>query len=348
MEANFNPQEFYSRQRILSELGAKGQEKLRDSKVTVIGLGGLGSVSALYLALAGVGTLTLVDLDTVELNNLHRQVLYSMSDLRYPKVEAAQRRIKQINPEVSVNAIPENLTAENVDSILAGADCVVDGLDNMQTRYLINRQCVEKRMPLVFGGAIGLEGNVAVFKSPETPCLECILPGLDDTSLPTCDTRGVLGATTGIVGAIQAMEAVKVLAGIEPESKGKLMVFDFAQSEFRTINLKVRPDCNVCQIKKAILPQYPTKLAWLCGSNTANVNPEKPQTLDLRALSESIDRKHRVLLTTPMVLVFDYEGHEVSLFSKGRMLIKNVSNEDQALQVYHGILNVLSKRLDQD
>jgi len=211
----------------------------------------------------------------------------------------------------------------------------------MQTRYLINRQCVEKRMPLVFGGAIGLEGNVAVFKSPETPCLECILPGLDDASLPTCDTRGVLGATTGIVGAIQALEAVKVLAGIEPESKGKLMVFDFAQSEFRTINLKVRPDCNVCQIRKAILPQYPTKLAWLCGSNTANVNPEKPQTLDLRALSESIGRKHRVLLTTGMVLVFDYEGHEVSLFSKGRMLIKNVSDENQAMQVYHGIINML-------
>jgi adenylyltransferase/sulfurtransferase len=328
---------------VLSELRAEGQEKLRRAKVTIVGLGGLGSVSALYLALAGVGTLTLVDQDTVEINNLHRQVLYSLADLRYPKVEAAERRIKQINPEVTITAVAENVRAENVGSILAGSSCVVDGLDNMQTRYLINKYCVEGRVPLVFGGAIGMEGNVAVLQSPETPCLECVLPGLDDTNLLTCDTRGVLGATTGIVGAIQAMEVVKVLADIEPQSKGKLMIFDFAQSEFRTIPLKIRPDCNVCQIKKPSAPAYPTKLAWLCGSNTANVNPENPISLDLRALTETIGREHKVLLATSMVLVFDYEGHEVSLFSKGRMLIKNVSDETQALELSRGIIKLLSR-----
>ena len=174
----FNGEEFYSRQTVLSELGVKGQEKIRSAKVAIIGLGGLGSVSALYLALAGVGTLTLVDQDTVEVNNLHRQVLYSMADLRYPKVEAAERRIGQINPEVKINAIAENVRAENLESLLADSDCVVDGLDNMQTRHLINKYCVEKSVPFVFGGAIGMEGNVVVFKSPETPCLECILPGL--------------------------------------------------------------------------------------------------------------------------------------------------------------------------
>jgi len=321
----------------------KGQEQLRSAKVAIIGLGGLGSVTALYLALAGVGTLTLVDQDTVEINNLHRQVLYSMSDLRYPKVEAAERRIGQINPEVNVNAVAENIRAENVASLLAGADCVVDGLDNMQTRYLINRYCVDQGLPFVFGGAIGLEGNIIVIKSPETPCLECVLPGLDDMNLPTCDTRGVLGATTGIIGGIQAMETVKVLAGIEPESKGKLMIFDFAQSEFKTIDLRIRPDCNVCQIKKPSIAAYPTKLAWLCGSNTANVNPEKPLTLDLKTLSKLIGRKHSILLATSMVLVFDYAGYEVSLFSKGRMLIKNVNDEAQALEVSRGVAEMISK-----
>ena len=341
MKPAFNSQAFYSRQTILSELGVKGQEKLRNAKVAIIGLGGLGSVSALYLALAGIGTLTLVDQDTVEMNNLHRQILYSLSDLRYPKVEAAERRINEINPGVKINAIPENVRAENVELILNGSECVVDGLDNMQTRYLINRHCVERRIPLIFGGAIGMEGNVAVFKSPETPCLECILPGLDDMNLPTCDTRGVLGATTGIVGAVQAMEAVKVIAGIEPQSMGKLMVFDFAESEFRTISLRIRPDCNVCQTKKPNISAYPTKLAWLCGSNTANVNPEKPLTLDLSELSKSVGRKHQIILSTPMVLVFDYSGHEVSLFSKGRMLIKNVTDETQAMEVYRGIVEML-------
>jgi adenylyltransferase/sulfurtransferase len=338
----FDSGEYYSRQTVLSELGINGQQKLKRAKVTIVGLGGLGTVSALYLSLAGVGNLTLVDQDTVEINNLHRQVLYSLSDLRYPKVEAAEKRIKQINPEVTVNAVPENVRSENVASILADTDCVVDGLDNMQTRYLLNRHCAEKQMPFIFGGAIGMEGNMATLKVPETPCLECILPGLDDMNLPSCDTRGVLGATTGIIGGMQAMEAIKVIAGIEPQSKGKLIVFDFAQSEIRAITLKVRPDCDVCQVKRKRISSYPTKLAWLCGSNTANVNPEAPISLDLERIGASISSKHRLLLTTPMVIVFDYMGHEISLFRKGRMLIKNVQDERGAQEISRAVLDMIS------
>jgi adenylyltransferase/sulfurtransferase len=274
------------------------------------------------------------------MNNLHRQVLYSLSDLRYPKVEAAERRINLINPEVTVNPVPENVGSENVASVLEGADCVVDGLDNMQTRYNINKYCADRQLPFIFGGAIGMEGNVATLKVPDTPCLECILPGLDDASLPTCDTRGVLGATTGIIGAIQAMEAIKVVCGMEPQSRGKLMVFDFAQSEMRTINLRIRPDCPICQVKEQRATPYPTKLAWLCGSNTANVNPESPLSLDLQRLATSISKKHRLLLATPMVLVFDYMGHEVSLFRKGRMLIKNVQDENGALQIARAVIDL--------
>src|SRR3972149_5414720 len=246
MNSQFESSEFYSRQTVLFELGIGGQKKLEDSKVTVVGLGGLGSTSALFLALAGVGELTLVD-----------------------------------------------------------------------------------------------QGNVAVFKSPETACLECVLPGLEDTELPTCDTRGVVGATTGIVGAIQAMETIKVLAGIEPQSKGRLMVFDFAQSEFRTVELKVRNDCQVCQVKSPRDQPYRRRLAWLCGSSTANVNPEMSMALDLGNLSRIIGRDHAVLLATPMVVVFDYNGHEVSLFKKGRMLIKNVQSEDEALQVSRAVTKMV-------
>jgi molybdopterin/thiamine biosynthesis adenylyltransferase len=342
MQPVFQSSEFYSRQTVLPELGAAGQEKLRHSKVTIVGLGGLGSVSALFLALAGIGTLRLIDQDTVELNNLHRQVLYTLADLRYPKVEAAAQHIKQINPEIMLEPKPENLDAENVASVLEGSECVVDGLDNMETRYVINRYCVEKRIPYVFGGAIGMEGNVAVFKTPDTPCLECVLPDLVDADLPTCDTRGVLGATTGIVGAIQAMETIKVLVGIEPQSKGKLMVFDFAQSEFRGIDLKIRPDCPVCQVKPARIEVSRRRLAWLCGSDTANVNPDVPVQLNLQKLAGQIIKSHKVMLTTPMVLVFDYEGHEVSLFQKGRMLIKNVHSEDEALNTSREVARIIS------
>jgi adenylyltransferase/sulfurtransferase len=341
MKPQVENREFYSRQTVMPELGSAGQEKLKGAKVTIVGLGGLGSVSAQLLALAGVGTLRLIDQDTVELNNLHRQPLYSIKDLRYPKVDAAGRRINEMNPETKVEIFAENLHQDNAKSLLAGSDCVVDGLDNMETRYLINRYCVEEGIPFIFGGAIGMEGNVATFRSPETPCLECVLPGLNDIDLPTCDTRGVLGATTGIVGAIQAMEAIKVLVNIEPQSKGRLMVFDFAQSEYRTVDLKTRPDCSICQVKPTLAPQPTRRLAWLCGSNTANVNPDVPLSLDLQKLSRAIGADHRVLLTTPTVLVFDFKGHEVSLFSKGRMLIKNVQDESEALEVYEAISNTM-------
>lgn len=343
MSMGFDAAEYYSRQTVLPELGRSGQEKLGKATVTIVGLGGLGSVSALFLSLAGVGTLRLVDQDTVELNNLHRQVLYSLGDLRYPKVEAAARRIHDINPDVKIDPLAENLEQETATSLLNGSDCIVDGLDNMRTRYVINRFCVERKIPLIFGGAIGMEGNLAVLRSPETPCLECILPGLDDAALPTCDTRGVLGATTGIIGSIQAMETIKVLAGIEPESKGRLMVFDFAQSEFRSISLNIRPDCEVCQVKPAVaIPrEYGRRLAWLCGSSTANVNPEQPLSLDLEAMRGKIERDHQVLLATPMVVVFNHDGHEVSVFKKGRMLIKNVQSEEEALQVFQKVAQVL-------
>jgi molybdopterin/thiamine biosynthesis adenylyltransferase len=333
MNNKFDPSVYYSRQTVLAEIGIIGQRRLRDSRVAVVGLGGLGSVSSLYLALAGVGQLILVDQDTVELTNLHRQALYSMNDIRHPKVEVAADRLVSLNPEVKIEAIADNINEENVNSILGNVDCVVDGLDNMYTRYLLNRHCVERQTPFIFGGAIGLEGNVAVFKTPETPCLECVLPGIDDIGLPTCDTRGVIGATTGIIGSLQAMETIKLLAGTNKKLESKLMIFDFAQSEFRTIDLYIRQDCPVCQIKRK-QTGIEKRLAWLCGSNTINVNPEEPVTVDLNAARQQLQDEHTILVTTPMVLVFDYKGHEVSIFKRGRMLIKNVTNEVDALRIY--------------
>jgi adenylyltransferase/sulfurtransferase len=203
----------------------------------------------------------------------------------------------------------------------------------MHTRYLLNRYCVERQIPFVFGGAIGLEGNVAVFKSPETPCLECVLPGMNDSNLPTCDTRGVIGATTGIIGALQALETIKVLAGISSKIESRLMIFDFAQSEFRTIDISIRKDCPVCQTRQKPA-SIEKRLAWLCGSNTANINPERPTLLDLNKVGRIIANNYTILLATPMVIVFDYEGHEVSIFNRGRMLIKNVKTENDALRLY--------------
>jgi adenylyltransferase/sulfurtransferase len=174
---------FYSRQTILKELGKEGQQRLAKSRVAIVGVGGLGSVSSLYLALAGVGYLRLIDQDTVELHNLHRQILYSPDDLHYPKAEIALQRLQKQNPLVQVEAVPENVHSSNVERLLSGVDCVVDGLDNMATRYLVNRACVKLKIPYVFGAAIGIEGNLSVFAPPQTGCLECLMPNLSDSDI---------------------------------------------------------------------------------------------------------------------------------------------------------------------
>ncbi|MGQ9460421.1 MAG: ThiF family adenylyltransferase [Candidatus Bathyarchaeaceae archaeon] len=342
----FNPDEFYSRQTVLLELGQQGQEKLRRSKVAVVGLGGLGSASALYLALAGIGYLRLIDQDTVELNNLHRQILYGLDNLRHPKVEAAAQRIRNINPSVEVEPIPENLREANIEEVIKGMDCVVDGLDNMETRYLINRACTKHRIPYVFGAAIGIEGNLSVFAPPETPCLECLVPGLDDSQLPTCQTRGVLGATTGIIGTMQAMETVKLLAGIGETLKGKLMICDFRDMYFGTINIYKRPDCPVCQGEVAKPTVSRERLVWLCGRKTVNINPPQPINMGLEDIHDRLKHHFKALLKSSLVMVFEYEGDiEVSIFRHGRMLIKNVEDEKAALKVYKDIINKLGVKI---
>jgi len=328
--------EFYSRQIVLKELGRRGQKKLAKSRVAVVGLGGLGTASSLYLALAGVGRLRLIDQDTVELHNLHRQVLYSLDDLRYPKVEVSAKRLEKINPLVKVELVPENLNTNNVEKLLKGVDCVVDGLDNMRTRYLVNRACARLRIPYVFGAAIGMEGNLSVFAPPETPCLECVFPNLDDSSLLTCDVRGVLGATPGIVGTMQAMETVKVLTGIDSALKGKLMICDFGDMYFTTIDVFKRENCPACKGVIAF-PEKREKLVWVCGRNTVNVNPEKPLKLNLNKVYESIRQRFKVRIKSSLAIIFDYKNFEISLFSGGRMLIKNVNDEEAALELYKEI-----------
>jgi len=339
----FKPNEFYSRQIVLPEFGRGGQEKLRRSKAAVIGLGGLGSASALYLALAGVGHLRLVDQDTVELNNLHRQVLYNLDNLRYPKVEAAAQRLEKMNAEVKLEPVPENVRESNVDRIVRGMDCVVDGLDNMRTRYLLNRACAKQGIPYVFGAALGIEGNLSVFAPPKTPCLECVLPNLDDRFLPTCAVRGVLGATTGIIGSMQAMEAIKLLAGMSNSLKGKLMVCDFRDMYFTTIEIFKRSDCPVCGRGEPVKPVVKgERLAVLCGRNTVNVNPSQPVKLSLNELYEGLRKRFKVLVKSSLVIVFQYDGDvEVSLFNGGRMLIKNVRDEEAALNVHNTVFKAL-------
>ncbi len=329
--------EFYSRQTILKELGEKGQQKLAKSKVAVVGAGGLGTVSSLFLTLAGVGYIRLIDQDTIETHNLHRQILYSPEDLHYPKTEVAAKRLEKQNPLITVEAVPENVNAGNVERLLTGVDCVVDGLDNMVTRYLVNRACVKLGKPYVFGAAIGIEGNLSVFAPPKTGCLECLMPNLSDSDLMSCNTRGVMGATTGIIGALEAMETIKLLAGIGSTLNGKLLVCDFSDMDFTIIDISKSTRCPVCHGDVSSIAGG-ERLVWLCGKETANINPEKPLKLNLDEIYPQINNRFKVRLKSRLALLFDYKGCEVSLFKGGRMLIKGVSDEKTALATYREIL----------
>lgn len=334
--------EFYSRQTILKELGEKGQQKLAKSKVAVVGAGGLGTVSSLYLALAGVGYIRLIDQDTVETHNLHRQILYNIDDLRYPKTEVAAKKLEKQNPLITVEAIPENVNTSNVERLLEGVDCVVDGLDNMVTRYLVNRACVKLGIPYVFGAAIGIEGNLSVFAPPETGCLDCLMPNLSDSDLLSCNTRGVLGATTGIIGSLQAMETIKLLTGMGSTLKGKLLVCDFSDLGFTTIDISKSTRCPVCHGEVASIAGG-ERLVWLCGKDTANINPEKPLKLNLDEVYPQVSKQFKMRLKSRLALMFDYKSYEVSLFNGGRMLLKGVTDEKTALNVYREILKKLGK-----
>jgi len=332
--------ELYSRQIILKELGRRGQRKLAQSKVAVVGLGGLGTVSSLYLALAGVGNLRLIDQDTVELRNLHRQVLYGMGDVDYPKVEASAKRLAKANPWVKVEPVPENINSKNVETFISGADCVVDGLDNMHTRYLVNRACAKLKIPYVFGAAIGIEGNLSVFAPPETPCLECVFPDVQDSDLSTCSVRGVIGATAGIVGTMQAMETIKVLTGLGSALKGKLMICDFSDMYFTTIDIFKRTNCPACRTGTRV-SETKEKLVWLCGQNTANINPERPLKISFDKVLSSTGRQFKIRVKSRFAVIFDYKGFEISLFRDGRMLVKNVDNEKSALAIYREVAEKL-------
>ena len=333
--------EFYSRQVIMKEFGEIGQARLAKSKVAVVGAGGLGAVSSLYLALAGVGYIRIIDQDTIELQNLHRQILYTTADLHYPKAEIASKRLQELNPLLKTEAFTENVNVSNVEQLLAGVDCVVDGLDNMVTRYLVNRVCVKLKIPYVFGAAIGIEGNLSVFAPPETGCLECLMPNLSDNDLLTCSTRGVIGATPGVIGALQAMEAIKLLAGVGKTLKGKLLVCDFSDMDFTTIDISKSTRCPVCHGDLSSIAGG-ERLVWLCGRDTANINPEKLLELNLEEIYPAVNSHFKMRLKSRLALMFNYKDYEVSLFNGGRMLIKGVTDEKKALTVYREIIKKIS------
>lgn len=242
----------YNRQIMLPALGIEGQERLLAARVLLVGLGGLGSPIAMYLAACGVGHLTLADHDRVELANLQRQILYGTSDLEQPKATTAQRALQDLNPEIRIEAIADYLHSEALHEQVRQADLVIDATDNFETRLAINRACVAHARTLVSGAVIRMEGQVAVFRNrqPQDACYQCLF-GDGPTPEEGCAESGVLGPVAGAVGCVQAAEAIKCLAAVGEPLYNRLLLYDAMQAEWRTIELAADPHCPICRASRS-------------------------------------------------------------------------------------------------
>ncbi len=292
MSETLSPAELqrYSRHLLIPQVGREGQEKLKAAAVLLIGSGALGSPAAMYLAAAGVGRLGLVDDDRVDVSNLQRQVLHGESWLGRPKLESAAARLREINPHVQLDLHPVRFTPDNAMAIAASYDLIVDGSDNFPTRFLTNDTAFFQRKPLVYGAIHRFEGQASVF-APHLggPCYRCLLPQMPAPgSVPSCAEAGVLGVLPGIIGSIQAMEAIKILLGIGGLPLGKLTVYDALRSEFRSIRLQRDPKCRLCGADPEV--RDVANAETRASSSCSTTDMESISTLELRRLlAEGLD-----------------------------------------------------------
>lgn len=251
-EITFNDEQLlhYSRQIMLPQFGVEAQQQLKDAHVVIMGIGGLGSPAALYLAASGVGTLTLVDFDHVDISNLQRQVIHNTSSIGESKVSSAKTTLLNINPETDIHCVNKKLTLEELESLITDVSCVIDATDNFATRFLINRACVSQHTALVSAAAIQYEGQISVFdlRHDDCACYACLYAEGGDENT-NCSDNGILAPVVGILGSMQALEAIKLICAIGETLKNRLLIFDALALQWRTMKLNKDPDCPVCNNK---------------------------------------------------------------------------------------------------
>lgn len=250
----------YSRHILLDALGIEGQQRILDTHALIIGAGGLGSPAALYLASAGIGKITLVDDDSVDFTNLQRQILHTQARVGLPKVESGRQALVAINPEIAIVPLQQRLSGTALDTLVASADIVLDCSDNFATRHAINRACVRHKKPLVSGAAIRFDGQISVYdmSRDDSPCYHCLFPEGEDVDEVRCAVMGVFAPLTGIIGTMQAAEALKLAAGIGDALTGRLLLLDVLEMEWRTVKFHKDPGCAVCNPNSAVRSgEYP-------------------------------------------------------------------------------------------
>ncbi|MFC1941300.1 ThiF family adenylyltransferase [Chloroflexota bacterium] len=328
----------YSRQTMFPGIGEDGQLKLISGSVVIIGCGALGCNIATFLVRAGVGRIRIIDRDFIEYHNLQRQVLFDEEDIRVglPKAIAAERHLRNVNSSVEIEGIVADVNYTNIERFCRGANVILDGLDNIETRLLINDVSLKHKIPWVYGGAIASNGMTMTVIPGETPCFRCLSAGVPESgTMPTCETAGVVGTAPALIGSLQATEAMKILVGSE-EINRELIVVDVWRGTFDKLKIEPCKDCPACQGKYELLGnRYGIKTTSLCGQSRA-VQVVNTYASEI-ALDELAARLHNVgrITQNEFMLSFTADDHEIVVFRDGRAIIKNTIDESLAKELYN-------------
>ncbi|MBI2849793.1 MAG: ThiF family adenylyltransferase [Chloroflexi bacterium] len=325
----------YSRQILFSEIGEAGQKKLGKSSVAIIGCGALGTVIATALVRAGVGRVRIIDRDFIEYHNLQRQVIFDEEDIKagLPKAIAAERHLKKVNSTIEIEGIVADVNYANIERLVAGADLILDGLDNMETRLLINDVSLKNKIPWVYGGAISSSGMTMNIIPGETACFRCFWASPAVSGALTCDTAGVISPAPLIIGALQSAEALKILTGAA-EVNHDLIIVDVWHGDFSHLKLSKRADCPSCHGKYEFLgAKFGTRATSLCGQNSVQVlNPEAGE-VSLAKLAKRLNSVGEVSYNEFM-LRLQVDGREMVVFPDGRAIVKDTNDEALARGLY--------------
>jgi len=326
----------YSRQILLPQIGEEGQKKLGNSSVVIIGCGGLGCIIATSLVRAGVGKIKLIDRDIIEYHNLHRQILFNEEDIKnqLPKAVAAERHLKKVNSSIEIEGVVADVNYFNIEKLVAGADLILDGLDNPETRFLINDASAKHKIPWVYGAAISTSGMTMNIIPGKTPCFRCVFPSLPLPGvIPTCDTAGVIGPAPFIIGSLQSVEAMKILIGAKEINRGVILI-DVWEGTSHRFKVSSRPDCPTCQGNYEFLQvQFGIRTTILCGQNSVQVLDPKVESLSLEKLATYLKSLGEVSYDEA-TLRFTVDNHEIVIFPDGRVILKNSLDESLARELY--------------
>ncbi len=331
----------YASQKIFHGIGTEGQKKLSDSRVLILGCGGLGSASASLLARAGVGYLKIVDRDFLDLSNLQRQILYAEHDVKegLPKVIAAEQRLKQINSTIEIEPIIADVNRFNIEKLIRDVDLVVDATDNFETRFLLNEACVKHKRTWIYGAAIESYGLTMNIIPGKTACLSCIMDTIPQPdSVMTCESVGVLGSIVCIIASIQCAEAIKILTGNKKEINNSLISIDVWHNSFQTIDVtksKIQKNCPVCNNKKFDFLNGKRGSAYtvICGRNAVQILPFKKPKLDLTKLAMNLSSLG-IVKANEYLIRFEIEKYELSIFPDGRVFVKGTTDTGIARSLY--------------